>query len=143
MYCAFCELPEMEARVIIENEYALLFPSFYPISPAHLLVLPRRCVATYEGLLREESEAMFELMTRVKPALRKAYGAEGFNYAWNEGVVADQSVPHIHIHLLPRVSGDKERLGFDPKASFYQNEPGTLSEEQIHVIRDRVKECLS
>lgn len=142
MHCAFCELPQVKERIIFENELVWAFPSYYPISPAHLLVLPKRCVATYEELSTEEREALFAALTLLKPALRKAYGAEGFNYAWNEGRIADQTVPHIHIHLLSRIAGDKEKLGFDPKASFYQNEEGTLTEEQIHVIRDQVKKYL-
>jgi diadenosine tetraphosphate (Ap4A) HIT family hydrolase len=142
MHCAFCELPQVKARTILENDIAWVFPSYLPIAPAHLLVCPKRCVPTYEDLRTEEREAMFELMTKVKPALRQAYGAEGFNYAWNEGKIADQSVPHIHIHLLSRVAGDKEKLGFDPKATFYENEPGMLTEEEISLIRDQLKRYL-
>ena len=142
MRCAFCELPEMKARTILETDLAWVFPSYFPIAPAHLLVCPKRCIATYEELTTEEREALFSLMTAIKPALRSAYRAEGFNYAWNEGRIADQTVPHVHIHLLPRIPGDKEKLGFDPRATFYTNEPGTLTEEQIHVIRDEIKRCL-
>lgn len=142
MYCVFCELPEIKNRVIFETDLAWVFPSYFPISPAHLLVCPKRCVATYEELTVLEREELFSIMTRIKPALRSAYGAEGFNYAWNEGRIADQTVPHVHIHLLPRISGDKEKLGFDPRASFYTNEPGTLTESEIHLIRDRIKQCL-
>lgn len=142
MHCVFCELPLMKDRIILETDLAWVFPSYYPIAPAHLLVCPKRCVPTYEDLRVEEREALFELMTHVRPALREAYGAEGFNYAWNEGRIADQTVPHVHIHLLARTTGDKEKLGFDPRSNFYLNEPGTLTEEQIHVIRDRIKACL-
>ena len=142
MHCAFCELPQVKERTILESDLAWAFPSYFPIAPAHLLVCPKRCVATYEELTLEEREALFELMTKLKPALRQAYGAECFNYAWNEGRIADQTVPHVHIHFLPRAPGDKEKLGFDPKASFYQNEEGTLTEEQIWRIRDEVKKYL-
>jgi diadenosine tetraphosphate (Ap4A) HIT family hydrolase len=139
MHCAFCELPQVKERTIIENDLAWAFPSYFPIAPAHLLVCPKRCVPSYEDLRPEEWEAMFALLTKLKPALRKAYKAEGFNFAWNEGTIAGQTVPHIHIHLVMRFSGDTEKLGFDPRKRFYENDPGTLTEEEIGVIRDQVK----
>lgn len=142
MHCAFCEIPEMKARTIFETDLVWAFPSYLPISPAHILVCPKRCVPTYEDLAVEEREALFSLMTSLKPALHAAYGAEGFNYAWNEGRVADQTVPHVHIHLLPRIPGDKVKLGFDPRAAFYQHDPGVLTEGQIHLIRDEIKRYL-
>ncbi len=142
MHCVFCELPIVKERTILENDLAWAFPSYFPIAPAHILVCPKRCVPSYEDLTVDEREAVFGLLTKLRPALRKAYGAEGFNYAWNEGVIADQTVPHIHIHLLSRRAGDKEKLGFDPKKRFYENDSGTLTEEEIHAIRDEVKRYL-
>ena len=142
MHCAFCEMPVVKERTILENDLAWAFPSYFPIAPVHLLICPKRCVPSYEDMTMEEREALFELLTELKPALRTVYGAEGFNYAWNEGTIAGQTVPHLHIHLVTRREGDKEKLGFDPRKRFYDNDPGMLTEEEIHVIRDAVKKHL-
>lgn len=102
MHCAFCELPEVRDRVIFQNDLVWVFPSYYPIAPAHLLVCPKRCVATYEALTVEEREALFSAMTLLKPALQKAYGAAGFNYAWNEGRTPIKPF-HTFIFIFYRV----------------------------------------
>ncbi len=123
MYCAFCEIPEIQERKIIENNYAWAFPTNIPIVPGHVLISPKRCVARYEDMTQDEISDMFALVSLLKPALQKEFGATGFNCAWNEGRVAGQTVPHFHLHLLPRKEGDSGVTQYEPREFLYR--PGT------------------
>src|SRR3989344_5052983 len=102
MKCVYCETPAIAARTITQNKFAFAFLTNIPIVPGHALVCPKRCVPRYEDLNPEEQEAVEELRVRICGALSKAFDAEGFNFAWNEGETAGQSVPHFHLHIVPR-----------------------------------------
>ncbi|MFA6536578.1 MAG: HIT domain-containing protein [Candidatus Paceibacterota bacterium] len=101
--CAFCELSEIKNRgLIIQNNLAWAFLTNIPIVPGHLLIVPNRCVAKVEDLMAPELAAIFELVLKLKPAMSGLFGATGFNFAWNDGVSGGQSVPHFHLHMIPR-----------------------------------------
>jgi diadenosine tetraphosphate (Ap4A) HIT family hydrolase len=81
---------------------------------------------------------------KVKDVLTKLFGAEGFNYAWNEGEVAGQSVPHLHLHVLPRRHGDEGITEYEPRKFLYR--PGSRAatpeaelQEVAKTIRNAMK----
>lgn len=80
-----------------------------PIVPGHVLVIPTRIVRTLSELTDEEYDDLWRSTRIVQNALEKHYNAGGFNVAVQDGRVAGQSVPHVHVHILPRVEGDLER----------------------------------
>lgn len=139
MKCAFCELPEIKAREIVTgNQYAWAFPTNIPIVEGHVLIAPRRCVARYDDLTAQEKEAIEELRLRLTTALRKLFGAEGFNFAWNDGKNAGQSVPHFHLHVLPRKTGDAGIYEYEPRKFLYQvaqSRPTSPEEELVRVAK--------
>src|SRR5689334_14119054 len=102
MNCFDINDPEISKRLITQNELAFAFPSNMPIVPGHTLICPKRHSSIIDQLEVEELLAIISLLTQLKKAMKKALGAEGFNCAWNEEVMAGQSVPHLHLHLLPR-----------------------------------------
>ncbi len=126
MKCAYCEIPAIQERAIIKNDLVWAFPTNIPIVPGHILIAPVRCVATFEELTPEEVAAVFDLLSKLKKALVKVFSAEGFNYAWNEGKLAGQSVPHFHLHVLPRKSGDTGIVEYEPRKFLYR--PGEREE---------------
>ncbi len=134
--CAYCTKPEAKERTIIKNDLAFAFPTYIPITPGHTLICPIRCVAKFSELSKEELSAIFELQNKLNIALSKAFGAEGFNYAWNEGEIGGQDVPHFHLHMVPRKSGDAGIYGYDPRKFLYR--PGsrekTPEDELKHVV---------
>ncbi len=93
--CVYCTLPEIKARTIAENKLAWAFPTNIPIVPGHILISPKRCVAKFEDLTKKENEAIFDLLNKLKISLKKTFKATGFNFAWNEGELAGQSVPPL------------------------------------------------
>ena len=120
MNCTFCEITEIKARTIVENELAWAFPTNIPIVPGHILVVPKRCVANYDQLSANEWQAIDDLIRKLKIALKKTFDAEGFNFAWNEGKMSGQSVPHFHLHILPRTTGDTGIYQYEPRQFLYR-----------------------
>jgi histidine triad (HIT) family protein len=133
--CAFCRSASTtDRRTIAVNPDAEAFLTIQPIVPGHTLIVPRRCVGSFDKLRPQEITSIFCLYERVKVALRAAFGAEGFNYAWNEGEVAGQTVPHFHLHVVPRKENDAGVYGYDPRRFFYR--PGPRKNSTIREIED-------
>lgn len=133
-----------KSRLIAFNEYAFAFPSKMPIVPGHTLIVPRRKVTNMDELEQKELNAIFELQNKLKQAMIKAFDAEGFNYAWNEGKLAGQSVSHLHLHMLPRKQSDSGIIDYEPRQFLYR--PGSRSvspEEELskvaYLIKDNLK----
>lgn len=142
--CVYCTLPEMKERTIVRNDLAWAFPTNIPITPGHVLVCPVRHVATFEELTPAEKEAIFTLMTQLKAALRELFGAEGFHHDWNENKVGGQSIPHFHLHLVPRKAGDEGITEYEPRKFLYR--PGsreTTPDAELRTISEMIKAQLS
>lgn len=119
--CAFCQNDtDLNGRKFLENDLASAFLNKMPIVEGHTLIIPKRCVATIDELVLEELKAIFDLRSVVRELFQKKLGAEGFNYAWNEGAMAGQSVPHLHLHILPRKTGDKGIYEYEPRRFLYR-----------------------
>lgn len=137
--CAFCDNPENRDREILRNDLVWAFPTNIPIVPGHTLICPVRCVATFEELTQDERDAIFQAMEKIKLSLRKGFGATGFNHAWNEAKTGGQSVPHFHLHLLPRTSEDEVKYGYEPRQFLYRsvaNREISPDQELIEVAND-------
>ncbi|MEK7620756.1 MAG: HIT domain-containing protein [Patescibacteria group bacterium] len=122
----FTTLPEIKERKITENDTAFAFLTNTPINPGHTLVSPKRVVATSDELTDKELLDIFKLVSQIKKVLKKAYGAEGFNCAWNEGKDYGQSVPHFHLHIVPRTPNDDGIDEYEPRKFLYR--PGSRQE---------------
>jgi len=111
MRCPFCILEE--EKVIERNELALMFYDNYPVTKHHTLIIPKRHVADYFDLTKEEVDAMQELLHYQKEKLIDMDSSiSGFNIGINVGEDAGQSIFHVHMHLIPRRYGDmKEPKG--------------------------------
>jgi len=102
--CLFCNPGEL----LLENALAYARYDDYPVSPGHVLVLPRRHVADYFDTTLEEKHAMLALIEAAKQLLDGEHAPDGYNLGINCGAAAGQSVPHVHYHLIPRYAGDME-----------------------------------
>lgn len=137
MKCDFCERPEIKERTIIENKRAWAFPSAMPIVPGHTILVPKRCVLKYDDLDQDEKIDLEELRVKLCGALKKVFSVEGFNFAWNEGEYAGQSVPHFHLHIVPRKPGDKGVQQYELRQFLYRpgNRPSSPKEELQEVAK--------
>lgn len=143
MNCAFCENKDNDERMIIENELAKSFPGLQPIVPGHTLIIPKRCVSKFEDLTIEERNAIFDLMDKIKVGLSKTFNAKGFNHAWNEDLVSGQTVPHFHLHVLPRQEGDEGVCEYEPREFLYR--PGSKEaspQEELLEVAEMIRNNL-
>ena len=142
--CIYCTLPEITARELKRNDLARAFLTNIPITPGHTLVVPMRHVQKMEELTSEERAAIFALAAEVKDALRATFAAEGFNHAWNEGPVAGQSIPHFHLHIIPRKAGDEGITEYEPRKFIYRpgSREATPEAELQAVTKEIIKERL-
>jgi diadenosine tetraphosphate (Ap4A) HIT family hydrolase len=80
----------------------------FPLSPGHALLVPRRHVATWFEALPEEQRELLEAIAAARDAILARHRPDGFNVGMNLGEAAGQTVPHLHLHVIPRYSGDVE-----------------------------------
>ncbi len=106
LHCPFCSLtPD---RIISESEYAITIRDAFPVSEGHTLILPRRHVQSFFELRANEKEAILQAVEKAKEALDQKHSPDGYNIGINDGEAAGQTVPHLHVHLIPRYKGDSK-----------------------------------
>ena len=107
--CPFCQVLR-DSRVIASNGVAYAIYDKFPVTEGHMLVIPVRHFADFFEISDSEHEAVFDLMKAMqKKLLDDDSRITGFNVGVNVGEVAGQTVPHCHIHLIPRRAGDTDR----------------------------------
>ncbi len=122
--CPFCVLPA--DRIVLQNSSAVAIYDAYPISPGHLLIIPTRHVASWFDTSDTEKQDMLKLLETARSYLHNAHQADGYNIGINDGAVAGQTVPHLHIHLIPRYVDDVSdprggvRWIFPDKAKYWE-----------------------
>ena len=103
--CPFCK----PSDVILSNELAYVKFDINPVNPGHCLVIPFRHVADFFETTEAERQAMLVLADEAKALLDVKHKPDGYNLGLNVGAVAGQTVPHVHLHLIPRYAGDVEQ----------------------------------
>lgn len=104
MTCPFCSLP-LE-RIVQENEHALWIYDGFPVSPGHSLIIPKRHVGSFFDVSTEERMGILALLDQAKAAVDDQYHPDAYNIGINDGAAAGQTVPHLHLHLIPRYRAD-------------------------------------
>lgn len=101
------ESPFLDARRWInENELAAAMRDTFPVSPGHTLVVPKRLVCSLFELTDAEILDCWKLLNAERNRLEEEFSPDGFNVGVNIGEIAGQTIPHAHIHLIPRYKGD-------------------------------------
>jgi diadenosine tetraphosphate (Ap4A) HIT family hydrolase len=103
--CPFCTLPAN--RIVLENFDGMVIDDGFPISPGHTLIIPRRHTGSFFDLSETERNSLLSLLEDAKRRLDKEFRPDGYNIGINDGSSAGQTVPHLHIHLIPRFHGDR------------------------------------
>lgn len=93
-------------RIVASNKLAIAIRDLYPISPGHTLIVTRRIVETWWDANDAEKSAINDLMDTVKVLLDAEYAPNGYNVGFNAGSTAGQTVAHLHVHIIPRYTGD-------------------------------------
>ena len=93
-------------QVILATDSAVAFYDRFPLTEGHALVVPRRPVISLCELDPATHSAVWETVRRTREILQEKYSPDGFNIGINEGAAAGQTIPHAHIHVIPRYKGD-------------------------------------
>src|SRR5688500_7585342 len=112
MPCVFCRIiaRELPANLLFEDDVLISFLDIHPWRPGHALVLPKAHHPRVAELSSSVRASLMELGTEIGTALREAGFAKDVHLLINDGRAANQSVPHVHLHVLPRTGGDFWRL---------------------------------
>jgi histidine triad (HIT) family protein len=113
--CAFCAIAagDVEAELVHADDRTVAFLDHRPLFPGHVLLIPREHHRTIEDLPPALVEPLFAEARRLAGAVRRAMGSQGSFVALNNEV--SQSVPHLHIHVVPRNRKDGLRGFFWPR----------------------------
>lgn len=117
--CVFCDISK--DRIIDSNALAYVVRDAYPVTDLHTLIIPRRHVQSYFDLGQPEINATTELLKNAQAAIEQQDSSvEAFNVGINDGETSGQTIPHCHIHLIPRRVGDVK----DPRGGIRHTIPG-------------------
>lgn len=116
--CVFCGIVAgaRPAHVVLDDEVAVGFLDTRPLFPGHVLLVPRGHHETLADLPAELVAPLFLRVQRLVTAVPAATGATGTFVATNN--VVSQSVPHLHVHVVPRTKGDGLRGFFWPRTTY-------------------------
>jgi diadenosine tetraphosphate (Ap4A) HIT family hydrolase len=121
--CIFCKINQgiVIASVVYEDEVSIAFMDIQPVTPGHVLVVPRLHAAGLSDLPEKIGGHLFIIGQKIAAGLKNSeIRCEGTNFFLADGAVAFQTVFHVHLHVIPRFSGDGFRLSFGPD---YHNLP--------------------
>jgi histidine triad (HIT) family protein len=116
--CVFCAIAsgDLPAEIVLADEVVVAFLDRRPLFKGHVLVIPREHYETLADLPPDLVGPLFTGVQRVSAALPAALGAQGTFVALNN--VVSQSVPHVHVHVVPRTRGDGLRGFFWPRQKY-------------------------
>ena len=116
--CVFCGIAagEVPAQVVLDEPAVVAFLDARPLFKGHVLVLPREHHQTLADLPARLVEPLFSQVRRISAVMPAALGAQGTFVAANN--IVSQSVPHLHVHVVPRTKGDGLRGFFWPRHKY-------------------------
>ncbi len=134
--CVFCSIVagETDAHLVFEDEASIAFLDARPLFVGHSLLIPRRHHKTLWDLPDELVGPLFANARRLSAAIREATGSQGAFVALNN--VVSQSVPHLHIHLVPRNRKDGLRGFFWPRSKY-------PSDDEAAAVAARIRDQLA
>jgi len=134
--CAFCAIAagETSAEVVLATDDLVAFLDRRPVFKGHVLLVPREHVATLPDLPTRLRDPFLAAGQRLATAMVQGLGAQGSFVAMNN--VVSQSVPHLHLHVVPRTKGDGLRGFFWPRTTYADDgEQGEYADRLREALR--------
>lgn len=133
--CVFCRIiqEDLLARVVFEDEISIAFLDHRPLFPGHCLLAPKSHFETLLDLPKQQVGSFFSNVQLLARSIESALSAEGTFVAINNRV--SQSVPHLHVHVVPRRRKDGLKGFFWPRSK-YQNE------EEMKAVQDAIRKSV-
>lgn len=104
--CPFCNF--IHDRIIDQDEHVFVIRDGFPVSEGHTLIIPHRHVGSYFEASSAERASIENMLLKHRALLTVELDVSDFNIGINDGPLAGQTVPHLHVHLIPRRKGDME-----------------------------------
>jgi len=138
--CVFCKIVagKIPAKVLLQNERAVAFLDAFPLAAGHTLVIPKSHYAKVQDMDRQDAMAVFEIAWKVAGAVEAGSDVQATTIAIHNGREAGQEIPHVHMHIIPRKSGD----GAGAIHSMFKNRP-KLGSQEMDALRDKIAGGLS
>lgn len=134
--CIFCKIvaKEIPCEKIYEDDDVMAFLDIRPISEGHTIVIPKKHIQDLETISHEELFDLASMVKNIGLAMINGLGVKGYSVFMDNKSVANQHVPHIHFHVVPRAEGD----GLDrwPQQDRY-------AENEAPVCAQKIKNALS
>jgi histidine triad (HIT) family protein len=107
--CLFCKIAagEVPANIVYNSNDVMAFLDIRPANPGHVLVIPKQHFETLSNIPEELNSVLLQVVKIIAQAQIEVLGAQGVNVLQNNGELAGQAVPHVHIHVIPRFKDDK------------------------------------
>ena len=137
--CIFCKIVEGNApsSKVYEDDFCLAFMDIQPVNPGHVLVVPKAHSIDLSDLPAEMGGHLFQVAQRIALSMPKTnIRNEGIDFFLAHGEAAGQEVFHVHLHVIPRYSGDGFGFKFGPN---YSNLP---ERGELDTIADQIKKQL-
>ena len=113
-------------EIIVANNFAVAIYKGYPVSSGHTIIVPRRHIADFLAMTKEEQAAIWALVDLARKNIEKDHSPDGYNIGVNIGAAGVQTIAHAPMHVIPRYSGDVEdprggiRWIIPSKAAYWQ-----------------------
>jgi histidine triad (HIT) family protein len=137
MDCIFCKIVsgEIPSERVYEDDKVLAFMDINPLNDGHLLVVPKAHAATIFEITEADLLALMSATHKLAAAVQKALSPDGLNLLQLNGKAANQMVPHLHVHIVPRWSGDGLTV------SQWEIVPGDM--EKVKSVASRIRTALN
>ena len=110
--CAFCNQEILTNQSFYQDDLVIALLSYRPINAGHSLVIPKRHVERFEDLTTHEVNRMMSVIKMVHAAIGSLYQTSSYLLLQKNGREAFQTIPHIHFHYIPQLTGDYSQLRF-------------------------------
>lgn len=129
--CIFCKIAngEIPSRTLYEDEQFRVILDLNPAARGHALILPKDHAADLYELPDQYASAVLVLAKKMASVLKEKLKCDGLNLVQNNGEAAGQTVPHFHIHLIPRYAGDGQNINWKPTSP---------SADELDAVRDQI-----
>jgi histidine triad (HIT) family protein len=138
--CIFCKITanEISAKVIMQNEKAMALLDAFPLAAGHTLVIPKSHYIKVQQMSEQDAAAVFDIVWKLAGAVETASQVNASTIAIHNGSDAGQEVPHVHVHIVPRKTGD----GAGAIHSMFKMKP-KLSPQDMDSLRNRIADNLT
>ena len=134
--CLFCKIVsgKVASATVVEEEKILSFMDIQQSQPGHVLIIPRKHYNNFSEIPLEIASSMMTLCHKMANAIYNSFNPQGITIYLSDGEVAGQVIPHVHLHLQPRVTGDN---------LFKIKETKTSTTKELLILAEQIKVWMS